>query len=84
MPEIKSCPYCGAVAEMYDGDYQIKHKEGCWILVVQGQEVTWIMSTRGGEMWNKRVGQEEELKHALNEIKELEAEVKMYREDEGG
>jgi hypothetical protein len=53
--ELKPCPFCHAPAEPFDGDFVVKHKEGCYIRFV-GHVETWLSPTAiaKSKMWNTR------------------------------
>ncbi len=50
--ELKPCPFCGAIPKYYDaGDYEVDHKEGCYLLHSYGEP--WIFS-RFVAKWENR------------------------------
>ena len=46
------CPYCGNKAIKYDGDWEINHKETCWLY--KENQTTWLVSKRDILKWNTR------------------------------
>lgn len=53
-PEGKPCPFCGVKAELYDGDYKIKHLSDCFLRPTYNIDSTWCVSKTSKEAWNRR------------------------------
>lgn len=50
----KCCPFCGALATIYDNCVYIKHDNDCFFVQTLGKNETWIVSNKIAYLWNKR------------------------------
>ena len=54
---LKPCPFCGCVAEDYDGDAVFRHDPQCWIVMagITNFGEVWICSEQERKEWNTRI-----------------------------
>lgn len=56
------CPFCGAIPQVFDGDYELLHRDGCFLEDVGSR---WLIGdSQKLEAWNRRANKSSSLERA--------------------